>query len=159
MNPIFRTINFTLNTILRSPLHRLISRNLMLITVTGRKSRQTITVPVVYQQHHREVRIVSERADRWWRNVRGGAPVILQLHGQQVTGQGQVIEEAREVLPLLMEHLHHSPTIIAKILNVKRNDQGQFNLPDLHHAAERSVVVCVQLQDLTSLDPTLKGLI
>jgi hypothetical protein len=157
MNPIFRTVNLTLAAILRSPLHRLLGSNLMLITVTGHKSRQTYTVPVAYQQHDREVRIVSERADQWWRNLRGGAPVTLQLHGQQVTGQGRVIEEAREVLPLLTEHLHHS-SAIAKLLNVQRNDQGQFNLPDLHHAADRSVVVCVQLQDLTGLDPTLKGL-
>jgi hypothetical protein len=102
---------------------------------------------VAYQQHQREVRIASERADRWWRNLSGGAPVTLQLHGQQVTGQGRVIEEAREVLPLLTEHLHHS-SAIAKMLNVKRNDQGQFKFQDLHHAAERSVVVCVQLSDL-----------
>jgi len=65
-----------------------------------------------------------------------------------------VIEEVGQVLPLLTEHLHHS-SAIAKLLNVQRNDQGQFNLPDLHHAAERSVVVCVQL---TGLDLTFKGL-
>ena len=148
MNPIFRTINFALSPILRSPLHRLISRNLMLITVTGHKSRQTYTVPVAYQQHHREVRIVSERADRWWRNLRGGAPVTLHLQGREVEGQASVIEEVDKVLPLLTEHVQHSPTI-ARMLNVKRNDQGQLNLPDLHHAAERSVVVCVQLSDLS----------
>jgi hypothetical protein len=148
MNPIFRTVNFTLAAILHSPLHRLLSRNLMLITVTGRKNRQTITVPVAYQQHDREVRIVSERADRWWRNLRGGAPVMLHLQGREVEGKASVIEEVDKVLPRLTEHVQHSPTI-ARMLNVKRNDQGQFNLPDLHHAADRSVVVCVQLPDLS----------
>ncbi len=148
MNPIFRTINFVLGAILRSPLHRLLSRTLMLITVTGHKSRQTYTVPVAYQQHAREVRIVSERADRWWRNLRGGAAVTVHLQGRAVKGQASVIEEVDKVLPRLTEHVQHSPTI-ARMLNVKRNDQGQFNLPDLHHAAERSVVVCVQLPDLS----------
>lgn len=148
MNPIFRTINFALSQILRSPLHRLISRSLMLITVTGRKSRQTITVPVSYQLHDCEVRIVSERSDRWWRNLRGGAPVTLQLQGREVKGRASVIEEVDKVLPRLTEHVQHSPAI-ARMLNVKRTDQGQFNLPDLHHAAERSVVVCVQLSDLS----------
>ena len=154
MNPIFRTVNFTLAAILRSPLHRLLSRNLMLITVIGRKSGQTITVPVSYQQRDGAVRIISERTDRWWRNLRGGAPVTLQLQGREAKGQASVIEEVDKVLPLLTEHVQHSPTI-ARMLNVKRTDQGQFNLPDLHHAAERSVVVCVQL---TGLDLTFKGL-
>lgn len=144
MNPIFRTVNFTLTAILRSPLHRLLSRHLTLITVTGRKSGRAITVPVSYQQRDGVVRIISERTDRWWRNVRGGAPVTLHLHGQPVTGQGRVIEEAREVLPLLAEYLHRSAAI-AQMLNVKRTDQGQFNLPDLHRAAERSVIVCIKL--------------
>ena len=148
MNPIFRTINFALGAILRSPLHRLLSRNLMLITVTGRQSRQTYTVPVSYQLHDCEVRIVSERSDRWWRNLRGGAPVRLNLQGREVNGQASVIEEVDKVLPRLTEHVQHSANI-AKMLSVKRDGQGQFNPEDLHHAAERSVVVCVQLQDLS----------
>ncbi len=144
MNPIFRTINFTLSTILRSPLHRLISRNLMLITVAGRKSGRSYTVPVSYQQYDREVRIVSERSDHWWRNARGGAPVTLRLQGREARGQATVIENVNAVLPLLTEYVQQSPAI-AGMLNVKRNEQGLFKLQDLHRAAERSVVVCVEL--------------
>jgi len=144
MNPIFRTINFTLGAILRSPLHRLISRTLMLITVTGRRSGRPYTVPVSYQLLDRDVRIVSERRDRWWRNLRGGAQVTLYLQGHEVHGQANVIERANDVLPLLAEHVQRSPNI-ARMLNIQRNDQGQFKLPDLHRAAERSVVVHIRL--------------
>jgi deazaflavin-dependent oxidoreductase (nitroreductase family) len=144
MNPVFRTINFTLATILRSPLHSLFSRNLLLITVTGRKSQRPYTVPVSYRQHDCEVRIVSERTDRWWRNVRGGAPVTVQLQGHKITGEAQVLEALPEVLAQLSEHLRQS-TAIAKMLHVKRDAQGQFNSDDLRRAAERSVVVRVAL--------------
>jgi hypothetical protein len=144
MNPIFRLINFTFAAILRSALHRLISRNLMLITVTGRRSGHTYTVPVSYQRQGRDVRVISVRSDRWWRNVRGGAPVVLQLQGREVKGQGRVIEDAREVLPQLTEHLQHSANA-AKMLSVKRNGQGQFRPEDLRRVAERSVVVCIEL--------------
>jgi hypothetical protein len=144
MNPIFRTINFTLAAILRSPLHSLLSRNLLLITVTGRKSHHAYTVPVSYQQQDRELRIVSERTDRWWRNVRGGAPVTVRLQGHRITGQAQVIEAVPEVLTQLSEHLRQSTTI-ARMLNVKRDKYGQYQPEDLNRAAERSVVVCVAL--------------
>ncbi len=144
MNLIFRTINFTLGTILRSPLHRLVSRNLMLITVAGRKSGHPYVIPVSYQLHDDTVRIVRERSDRWWRNVRGGASATLQLQGREVHGQANVIERVNEVLPLLTEHVQQSPNI-ARMLNIRRDDQGQFKLPDLHRAAERSVVVSVDL--------------
>jgi deazaflavin-dependent oxidoreductase (nitroreductase family) len=144
MNPIFRTINFALGTILRSPLHRLLSRNLLLITVTGRQSQHPYTVPVSYQLHDNEVRIVSERRDHWWRNLRGGAPVTVQLQGQEVTGQARVIENAQDVQPLVTEQVEQSPAI-ARMLNLKRSDQGQFKPQDLLQAAERLVVVCVAL--------------
>lgn len=115
--------------ILRSPLHRLLNRNLMLITVTGRKSRPTYIVSVSYQRQADVVRVVSERRDRWWRNLRGGAPVTLQLQGREVKGQASMIEEVDKVLPLLTEQVQHSPTI-ARMLNVKRTDQGQLRMSD-----------------------------
>jgi hypothetical protein len=144
MNLIFRTVNFTLAAILRSPLHGLLSRKLLLITVIGRRSQRTYTVPVIYQQHDRDVRILSERSDRWWRNLRGGAAITLHMRGHIFHGQGDTIEEVCEVLPPLTEYLQSSANS-ARMLNVKRDPQGQFNRDDLRRAAERSVVVRVIL--------------
>jgi hypothetical protein len=123
MNPIFRTIDFTLATILRSSLHALLSRNLTLITVTGHTSQRSYTVPVSYQQRDREVRIVSERADRWGRNVRDDAPVTLQLQGHQVARPVRVIE----ALPASLASLSDPP----------------------RRTAERLAVVCVELTSST----------
>jgi len=41
-----RFANPVLKAVLRSPLHRLLSRKLMLLTVTGRKSGRRYTLPV-----------------------------------------------------------------------------------------------------------------
>jgi hypothetical protein len=144
MNPLFRTINFTLQAILRSPLHRLLSRKLLLITVTGRRSGRMYTVPVSYQQQGATVRIISERHDHWWRNLRGGAPVTLQLRGRQITGQGRVSEDRQDVATQLAAHLRQSPNI-ARMLRVKRNERGEFRSEELHQAAERAVVVSIEL--------------
>ena len=43
---VLRLLNPLLAALLRSPLHRLASKNLMLLTVTGRKSGRTYTLPV-----------------------------------------------------------------------------------------------------------------
>jgi len=145
MHPIFRTINFTLAAILRSPLHGLISRHLLLITVTGRQSQRAYTVPVSYQLHARKVRIISERTDRWWRNLRGDANVTLQVRGRSVVGQASVIEQADHVLLPLLEELQSAPSL-AKMLKVRRDEHGQFSLPDMHRAADRVVVVQVDLK-------------
>ena len=143
MNPIFRTVNLALTVILRSPLHRVLSRNLLLITVIGRRSQRPYTVPVTYLQQGQEVRIVSERTDRWWRNLRGGGPVALRLRGRTVTGRGHVVEAAAEVLPQLQDHLQRMPGLAA-LLKVERSDDGHLNPIDLQRAAERTVVVMVE---------------
>ncbi|CAG0927948.1 hypothetical protein TFLX_00719 [Thermoflexales bacterium] len=144
MNPIFRTINFALQSILRSPLHRLLSRSLMLITVTGHRSGRMYTVPVSYQQQGATVRIISERHDHWWRNLRGGAPVTLQLQGCRINGQGCVSEDPPDVMAQLTLHLRQSPNL-ARMLRVRRNERGESASEDLRQAAERTVVVSVEL--------------
>src|SRR3712207_8902269 len=55
------------------------------ITYRGRTSGTVYTIPVTYQRQDSGLRIVSMRHDRWWRNLRGGAPVTLHLQGRAVT--------------------------------------------------------------------------
>ena len=46
--PFFLIINPIMRTLLRSPLHGLLSDSLMLITYTGRRSQRKFTTPVRY---------------------------------------------------------------------------------------------------------------
>lgn len=70
--------------LLRSPLHMLMSHQTMLLTLQGRKTGKTYTVVVTYVQDGETVFFLS-RAN-WWKNLRGGANVLLQLRGKTVTG-------------------------------------------------------------------------
>lgn len=84
-----RSVNLLLRALLRSPLHRLVSGRLVLITVTGRRSGRLYTFPVAYSASGDLVTIGvgwPERK-RWWRNLRGdGASVRLRLRGAERTG-------------------------------------------------------------------------
>jgi hypothetical protein len=52
-----RTVNPALQLLLRSPIHRLASRRLALITYTGRRSGREYTIPVLYRDKGDEVTI------------------------------------------------------------------------------------------------------
>lgn len=83
-----RTANPLVKGLLRSPLHRLASGSLALITVTGRSSGREYTFPVGYSEKDGRVLIVvgwPERK-RWWRNLLQPAPVRLRLRGVERTG-------------------------------------------------------------------------
>src|SRR3954451_10903984 len=83
-----RTLNPVVLAVLRSPAHRLLSGRLALITVTGRRSGRSFTIPVGYSRTGDVVTIGvgwPERK-RWWRNLREGASVPLVLAGERRAG-------------------------------------------------------------------------
>jgi hypothetical protein len=83
-----RAANPFVTGLLRSPLHRLASGNLALITVTGRLSGREYTFPVGYSESDGRLLIGVGAAEqkRWWRNLRQPAPVRLRLRGAERTG-------------------------------------------------------------------------
>ncbi len=63
-------VNSAMKFVLRSPAHGMVSKTILLITFTGRKSGQTFTTPVSYSQSGGQVTIFTHAL--WWKNLRGG---------------------------------------------------------------------------------------
>jgi hypothetical protein len=81
--PLFVLINPMMRMLLRSPLHFVQSKSLMLITFTGKKSGRRFTTPVRYVRIGDTVRCFTSPENLWWRNLRGGAAVSLRLEGNE----------------------------------------------------------------------------
>ena len=84
-----RAINPLVRGLLRSPLHRLASRRVALISYTGRRSGRRFTIPVGYEMAGLQVTISVGSPDRkvWWRSLTGtGGPVELLIRGRLRTG-------------------------------------------------------------------------
>ena len=79
--------------LLRSPLHGVMSKHLLPITMTGRKSGKVYTIPVLYHREGAVLHIISWRYRQWWWNLRGEVPVMLRLQGHDLQGGGNVLED------------------------------------------------------------------
>lgn len=79
--PLFAVINPIVRMLLRSPIHGFWSKSLMLITFTGRRSGRRYTTPVRYVRLGGMVRCFTSAENTWWRNLRGGADVLLRIEG------------------------------------------------------------------------------
>ena len=92
-----RTVNPLTRAVLRSPAHGLLSKNLALITVTGRRSGREFTFPVGYSREGDRVEIVVGWPERkiWWRNLRQGGRVRLLLAGEELSGWAQAHGDER----------------------------------------------------------------
>lgn len=88
MNPIVRTV-------LRSPLYRALSRDLMLLHVTGRTSGRVYVVPV--GRHELRGQLVASAGGSWRRNFRHGADLEVTLDGRQRRAYGELVEDPQEV--------------------------------------------------------------
>jgi deazaflavin-dependent oxidoreductase (nitroreductase family) len=103
---LLRSSNPFVSMILRSPLHRLLSSHLLLLTFTGRKTGKQFTIPIYYTREDDTLTLFSSKS--WYKNLRGGPPVVVHLKGRVRTGRAEVIEEPEAVLeaaePLVAEY-------------------------------------------------------
>ncbi len=130
--------------LLRSPLHGMVSKSVMLVSVTGRKSGKTISAPTNYLQEGDSLWVISWRERRWWRNLRGGGMVKVLLAGKVMEGQGQVIEEEKAVAIGLHDYYRKVPKA-AKYVGINQDSGGIPLLADCERAAQKLVVIRIHL--------------
>jgi hypothetical protein len=130
--------------LLKSPLHGMISRGVMLISVTGRKSGRTISTPTNYLWDQNTLWVISWRDRKWWRNLRGGASVQVLLAGKSMKGCGQLIEEKQAVARSLFDYYQRRPKT-AKHVGIGLDMAGLPDLADCERAAQKLVMIRVDL--------------
>src|SRR4030042_5724542 len=95
--------------LLRSPLHGMLSGNMMVLNYTGRKSGKAYHLPVSYIRLGEILLTISYKRRTWWRNLRGGAPVTIRLQGKDVNGRAVGVEGERGVMEGLTAFIHGNP--------------------------------------------------
>src|SRR3990172_1999026 len=136
--------NPIMSWVLKSPLHGMISKGVMLVTVTGRKSGKTISTPTNYLRDRNTLWVISWRDRKWWRNLRGGAKARVLLAGRGLEGYGQVIEEEKAAAASLFDYFHKVPQY-AKYSKIGLDAQGNPISADCERAAQKLVMVRIDL--------------
>lgn len=86
--PVTRAVNCLVVALLRSRLHRVLSRRVLLLTFTGRRSSRTFTIPVNYWRE--DDRVLIRTRSTWWKNLEAGAPVTVLVEGHEHPGWATV---------------------------------------------------------------------
>lgn len=133
--------------LLKSPLHGFISKNVMLTTVTGRKSGKQISTPTNYLREGNTLWVISWRDRTWWKNLRGGAKVQVLLAGKTVQGRGQVIEEQSAVAQSLFDYYKQAPQT-AKYVQIGLDAAGKPLVADCERAAQKMVVIRIDIDQV-----------
>ena len=138
-------IKWTIN----SPFHFFISGNMMLITFTGRKSGKTYTTPVNYfaaEDANGPYYATTSLAQRkWWRNLRGGAPVTVRIKGRDYRARAEAFESQEQVARGLLEFIQKNPKY-AGYFQLTINENGQPNPAEAFDRAAGKVLIKTRVQ-------------
>jgi deazaflavin-dependent oxidoreductase (nitroreductase family) len=136
-------VNSAMKFVLRSPMHGMVSKSILLITFTGRKSGKTYTTPVSYSQSDDQVTIFTH-AD-WWKNLRSGASVTLRIQGRELQGLAEpVARDKQAVAAGLMAHLRKVPSD-ARYYGVTFDDHRNPSAGEVEKAAQTAVMIRIRL--------------
>ena len=96
---IFKMVNVPMRAVLSLPFPTPLSRNLMLVRYTGRKSGRVYRQPLSYARDGEA--LLTPGGGRWTLNMEGGRPVRIRLRGRDVSARPELVRDPGEVERLL----------------------------------------------------------
>jgi deazaflavin-dependent oxidoreductase (nitroreductase family) len=128
---VIRCVNPLMKALLRSPLHGLLSKKLMLLTVTGRRTGRTYTLPVGRFESPGGGLVLSAGGS-WRHNLHGGADVRIRLAGRDHSARAVLEEDparAAEVFKSILDRA--GARALAVKVNVERSPTAAEIAPAL----------------------------
>jgi deazaflavin-dependent oxidoreductase (nitroreductase family) len=136
-------VNNAMKFVLRSPVHGMVSKTVVLITFTGRKSGKTYTTPVSYSQDDDQVTIFTHAS--WWKNLRSNTPITLRLRGREYQGLAEPVAEDKQAIAAgLMAHLRKVRSD-ASFYGVTFDENRNPRAEEVEKAAQTVVMIRVRL--------------
>lgn len=128
---VLRVVNPLMTAVLRSPLHGLLSRKLMLLTVTGRRTGRIYTLPV-WRHESADGDLLIAAGGSWRHNLRGGADVRVRIDGRDHAGRAVLEEDSAQAVELFKGMLERAGArALAVKVNVSRPPTAEEIAPAL----------------------------
>lgn len=106
-----RVSNPFLGWILRSHLHWLVSRWVLLVSYTGRQSGRRYTFPVVYNRWNERLIVVTPKHESsWWKNFTTPLDCSVWLRGAECSATGVLVSDGERVT-MLAEYFETYQTV------------------------------------------------
>ena len=134
-------INPVVAFLARSPLHFLISHQVLVIQFKGRKSGKQYLVPVSYHEHESSYTCVTLRSNIWWRNLKEVSHTQIWLKGSLNDVQIDLEFNNDQVVESTLRDLVTNNKVDAYFANIKLHKDGTPHSDDLSQAAKIHTVL------------------
>ncbi len=126
-----RVVNVPMRRILALPFSTPLSKRLMLLYLTGRRTGRSYRQPVSYVKY--EALLLTPGGGNWKLNLLPGRPERIRLDGRDVTGRPDLIDDVDEIDGLLTIMTAVNPRT-ASFIPIPRRDDGHFDREGLVNA-------------------------
>jgi hypothetical protein len=127
---IMSAVNVPMRAILSLPFPTPLSRNLMLLHYTGRKTGNAYRQPVSYARDSSDAGegtvLLTPGGGKWTLSLGDGKPVRLRLRGREVPARPELITDAPEVDRLFGVIARENPRA-ARFVPIPRDAEGHFD--------------------------------
>ncbi len=139
---LFKVMNPLMAALLTSPFHKGVSKNLMVLTFSGRRSGKRYSTPVGYLQEGNQL-IVFTHSD-WWKNLRGGAPVEVRLRGKIRHGKAEIIRDEDQISKIVQSLTNARGEEYARRMGFNQ-DNPEGTKTDLSAATQGTTFIAIDL--------------
>lgn len=126
-----RIVNVPMRRVLALPFSTPLSKRLMLLYLTGRRTGRSYRQPVSYVKH--EDSLLTPGGGNWKLNLQPGRPERIRLDGRDVTARPDLIDDVDELDSALMIMAAVNPRS-ARFIPISRRDDGHFDRDGLVNA-------------------------
>ena len=102
-------VNIVMRRLLALPFRTPLSRRLMLLTITGRKTGRIYRQPVSYVRDGQT--LLTPGGGRWKLNLREDQPIPIRLEGKDRHARPELVRDPEEIAPLLTTMMTVNPRI------------------------------------------------
>jgi hypothetical protein len=120
---IFKFVNVPMRAVLGLPFPTPLSRNLMLVSYTGRKTGRSYRQPLSYARDGEA--LLTPGGGRWTLGLRGGDPVRLRVRGKVMAARPELVTDQAEVERLIGVIARENPRA-AGFIPLPRQSDGRL---------------------------------
>jgi hypothetical protein len=137
----FRLLNPLTRAIAKSPLHKIISRNIIVLIFPGKISGKTYSIPVSYlKSTDKELFCLTEKEYIWWRNLIDYNTIQILLEGKLLNANIGVESENSNLIAEKIKAMCIHSRIDAAFANVRFKDKAPIE-EDIIAASSKTVLL------------------
>jgi hypothetical protein len=126
-----RVVNVPMRRVLARPRQTPLSKRLMLVRITGRRTGKVYRQPLSYVQQGSV--LLTPGGGNWKLNLREGEPVPIRLRGRDVQARPELVSDPAEIERLLAVMTAANP-VVGTFVGIPRGADGRLDQDRLQEA-------------------------